>query len=220
MALDRREAGAAGHEDDRLVAVLAQEEAAVRAFEAQDGFFLHAVEHVVGEQAAGNVADVQLQEFVVVRRVGEREAAPLAVLEQDVDVLPGEELQAFVGRQLQMQYHHVVGDFFHFLHAAGHGFDRDVARSAHFLALDHHVGERLGGAEQGHSGVFFVFGKSTLLVTTVIHPAFQDFALAAAAGAVAAAIGQGESFAQPGFQQGFVLLGLILVVAGFDGDLK
>ena len=190
------------------------------AFEAQDGFFLHAVEYGIGEQAAGDVADVQLQEFVVVRRIGERKAAPLAVLEQDVDVLPGKELQALVGRQLQMQYHHVMGDFFHFLHAAGHGFDRDITRGPHFPALDHHVGERFGGAEQGHSGVFFTFGKRVFLVIAVIHPAFHDFALATAAGAVAAAVGQGEPFAQAGFQKSFVLVGLILVIAGFDGDLK
>jgi hypothetical protein len=36
------------------------------------------------------MADVQLQKGVVVRRVGQREAALLAVLEQDVDVLPGQ----------------------------------------------------------------------------------------------------------------------------------
>jgi len=43
---------------------------------------------------------VQLEQRVVVRRVGEREAAPPAVLEQDVDVLPGEVLQAVAGGSL------------------------------------------------------------------------------------------------------------------------
>jgi len=57
--------------------------------------------------------------------------------------------------------------------------------------------------------MLFVVGKGIFLVIAVIHPAFQNPAFAAAAGAVATAVGQGESFAQPGFQQGFVLLGLL-----------
>ena len=64
-ALDRREAGAAGDEDDRLVAVFAQEERAERTFEAQDVALLHLAEHVVGERAVGHVAHVQLDVRVV-----------------------------------------------------------------------------------------------------------------------------------------------------------
>jgi hypothetical protein len=58
--LDGRKAGARGQQDDGLVRVLAQEEAAERAFHAQDFLFLHAAEHMVGELAARHVADVQL----------------------------------------------------------------------------------------------------------------------------------------------------------------
>jgi hypothetical protein len=57
--LDRREAGARGQQHHRLVRVLAQEEAAERAFHAQDLLFLHRREHVVGELAARHVPDVQ-----------------------------------------------------------------------------------------------------------------------------------------------------------------
>ena len=85
--LDRREAGAAGDEDDRLVRFLAQIERAERAFEAQDLAALVLREQRVGEEPAGHVADVQLEQRVVVRRRGEREAAALAVLQQEVDVL-------------------------------------------------------------------------------------------------------------------------------------
>ena len=68
-------------------AVFAQEEAAERALQAQDVALLHLAEHVVGV-AAGDVADVQLDQLVGVRRVRHREAAPLAALQQEVDVLP------------------------------------------------------------------------------------------------------------------------------------
>ena len=47
------------------------------------------------------------EQRVVVRRIGEREAAPAAVLEQDIDVLSGEKLQAFAGGQLQPDDHDV-----------------------------------------------------------------------------------------------------------------
>ncbi len=92
--LDRREAGAAGDEDDRLVGVLAQVERAERPFEAQDLAALVLVEQLVGEEAARHVADVQLEQRVVVRRRRQRKAAPLAVLQQEVDVLAGEDIAA------------------------------------------------------------------------------------------------------------------------------
>ena len=57
--LDRRETGARRQQDHRLVGILAQVEAAVGAFDAQDFLFLHRGEHMVGELAAGHVADVQ-----------------------------------------------------------------------------------------------------------------------------------------------------------------
>ena len=71
--LDRREAGARGQQHDRLVAVFAQEEAAERAFQAQDVLFLHRAEDMVGELAAGHVAQVQFDRWraaQVRRRVG------------------------------------------------------------------------------------------------------------------------------------------------------
>jgi hypothetical protein len=47
-------------QDHRLGGVLAQEEAAEGTFDAQDFLFLHDAEHVVGELAARQVAQVQL----------------------------------------------------------------------------------------------------------------------------------------------------------------
>ena len=70
-ALDRREPGAAGDEDHRLVRILADKKAAERTFEAQDVTFLQSTEHLVGKQPARHMADVQFQQRVIVRRVGE-----------------------------------------------------------------------------------------------------------------------------------------------------
>ena len=100
--LDRREAGAAGDEDHRLVGFLAQVERPERPFEAQDLAALVRREQRVGEEAAGHVPDVQLEQRVVVRRGGEREAAAMPVLQQEVDVLPGEVLQPLVRRKLEL----------------------------------------------------------------------------------------------------------------------
>ena len=59
QGLDRRKARARGDHDDGLVA-LTQIEAAIRPFDAQDFFFFHCAKHVIGEFAAGRMADVQL----------------------------------------------------------------------------------------------------------------------------------------------------------------
>jgi hypothetical protein len=91
--LDRREAGAAGDQQHRFAGVLAQKEAAHWAAQAQQVALPHAAEDVFGELATRYAADVQLQQAVVVRRIGERERPSLAIPEQDVDVLSREELQ-------------------------------------------------------------------------------------------------------------------------------
>ena len=58
--LDGRKAGAGGQQDDGLVGILAQEEGAQRAFDAQDVAFLQGGEDLVGEQAARQVAEQSL----------------------------------------------------------------------------------------------------------------------------------------------------------------
>ena len=201
--LDRREAGARGDEDDRLVRVLAQEEGAERPLEAQDVALLHLAEHVVGELPAGDVAHVQLDQLVVVRRIGHREAAPRAVLEQELDVLAGEELQALVGRQLQVQHHHVVGEPLQLLHAAGQRLHLDVLRVAPMVRASitrSPSGLRL--AEERLALRLLLVGQRLLLVHAVVDLPFEELALAAAAGAVAAAIGQDDLLAQRGGEDG------------------
>src|SRR3989338_9877765 len=93
--LDRRETGAIGDENDRLVRAFAQPEFAEWALETQDIALFHFVEHILRESSALDLADMQLEEFAVVRRVGQREIARLLVFRQERDVLPGREAQSF-----------------------------------------------------------------------------------------------------------------------------
>jgi hypothetical protein len=84
-----------------------------------------------------------------VRRVGDGKAAAAAVLEQDVDVLAGEELQALAGRQLELEAHHVGRQRVMLLHAAGQLLHRDVAQAPTSRTFDHEVRQRPRAAEQG-----------------------------------------------------------------------
>ena len=188
--LDRREAGAARDEDHRLVGILAQVEGPERAFEAQDRALLHLVEHEARERAARRLAHVQLEELVVVRRVGHREAAPLAVLQQDVDVLPGEELQPLAGRKLQVEDGDILGGPFNLFHARGHRADREVLRAGELAHLEDDVGERMRAAGERLARGLLVVVQRALLVLAVLELARAQHALAGAARAVAASVGQ------------------------------
>ena len=189
-ALDRREAGAAGDEDDRLVRFLAQEERAERPFEAQDLAPFEFVEQLMGEMPAGDKANVQLEQRVVVRRRGEREAAAAAVLQQQVDVLAGQKLQALVRRQLDLHDGDVRRRLVDRLDAAGQLADLDVAAPAHFPDLEHEVGQRLRAAEERQALPLLVVGERRRLVGAVVDLPADDLPLARAACPVAAAVGQ------------------------------
>ena len=100
-ALDRGKAGAAGDEQDGFAAFFPQEKGAQRALKPQDFLGFHLVEHILGKRTTRDMPDMQLQEAVVMRRVGQAKAAALAILEHDVDVLPGKELQTLTGGQFE-----------------------------------------------------------------------------------------------------------------------
>jgi hypothetical protein len=106
-ALQRCEAGAPADEQARARRLLVEDESAERPLDAQQRALLHLVEGGVGEAAAGDLLDVQHEVLVVVRGVGQRVAAPLATLQQDVEILAGEKLQALGRRKLQAQLNHV-----------------------------------------------------------------------------------------------------------------
>ncbi len=165
------------------------------------------------------MADVQLQQGIVVRRIGQREAALPAVLEQDVDILSGEELQAFAGRQFQVDCHDVGRQPFDLLDARGQGLDRDVACRAKLPALQRQIGLCPGAAEECQAVGLFRVAERLRLCLPIVDAAGEHFPLARTAGAIAAAVGQGQALAQRGVEDRFVGLGGKLPAARPDGNL-
>jgi len=188
-ALDRRKAGASGDEDHRLVGIVADEEAAEWAFQAQDVAFLQRGKHLVGEQPPRHMANMKFQQRVVVRRIGERKAARLGVLQLEIDVLAGKKLQPLAGRQLDLHQHHVVGALLQFFHPARQRLHHDVLGGADFPGFDGEVGQRFGAAEQCASMRLFLVLQRGGRMLAVIDLAGQHLALAGPAGPVAAAVG-------------------------------
>ena len=147
MALIGAKPVSTGDQYQRLARVFAQEEAAMWPVDAHDVAFLHRRKDVAGVEAARYMANVKLQKGVIVRGVGQRKCAPPAVLEQDLDVLPGEELQPFAGRQLEFDDHDVGSRPRHFLHASRQRFDWQIPRRANVTHLDRQIAFRLGAAK-------------------------------------------------------------------------
>jgi hypothetical protein len=83
-----------------------------------------------GELAAGHQADVKLKKVVRVWWVGQRERAASAFLEQNIHVLASEELQALIGRQFEVDEHHLRRCARHFLYPCWQGPDRNILKSS------------------------------------------------------------------------------------------
>ena len=162
-------------------------------------------EDMVGELAAGHVAHVQFDRrraAQVVRRIGHAVAAPGAVAQDELDVLSGAVLQVLVGRQLQAQHGHVGGGPVDAQHAAGQLEHRVFAGAGHAARFDDAVGLRRGAAGEDEAGLLLGHRQRLVLVRAVDHAAFEQPALARAAGAVAAAVGQADALADGGRQDG------------------
>ena len=109
--LDGCKPGARGQKHDGFGAFFTQIKAAKRAFDAQDFFFLHGAEHVVGELAAGGVANMQLNARgfgLGVRRIAHGIGAAVTVTQQNLDILARVVLEHVAGRKLQAHQHHVI----------------------------------------------------------------------------------------------------------------
>ena len=153
------------------------------------------------------------------RRARQRKGAALAIGEQELDVLAGKELHAFVGRQLEADHHHVGGDAFQLLYAAGQRLDWDVARGIHLARFEREVGQRLRAAKQRHAGSPLVGGQRAVLGDAEVDRAGEHLALAGTAGAVLAAVGQVDAGIEGGFEDGGIGCHAELMAAGLEGDL-
>ena len=202
-AFYRREAGRARDEDHRLVAVLAQEERTERALELDHLAHLHAVEHVGREASSGNEPDLQ---FDFAARVGggrEREAALFAVVEQDVDVLPGAKAQRPLADQGEAHLHHVVGKARERHDACAMPMHGKPCRCNARHVFEFDVGERRRTARQHLARGDFGVAQRIGLVDAVVDAAGQQRAFAYAAAAVAAIERKRDLLAQCRFEQRF-----------------
>src|SRR6266508_2429155 len=69
----------------------------------------------------------------------------------------------------------------------------DIARFAHFARFDHHIRQRLRLTKECVAPLALLRGERLFRVTAVVDPAIDELSLAAAAGAVAAAVRQHET---------------------------
>ncbi|MPN32280.1 hypothetical protein SDC9_179758 [bioreactor metagenome] len=162
---------------------------------------------------------MQLEQRIVMRGVRQREAALFAILEQDVDVLAGEELQALAGRQAQVQFDDIRGQFFKFFDARGQCLGRNLVGRGDLPAFDAQVGLGPGAAVERHAGGLFRIRQGVRLGLPVVYEAGLDVSLASATGAILAAVGHGQALTQCRVEQGFIGFRSELAAARLDGDL-
>ena len=162
---------------------------------------------------------MQLKILVVVGRIGHGEAAPLAVLEKNVNVLAGEKLQALARWQLEVKDRDIFGGLLDLFHAAGQGADREVLCARELAHFENDVGQGARAAGERLAGGLLGGVKRALLVIAIRELAGAQNALARAAGAVATSVGQSNPLAQRGFQDGLARSDGESVAARLEPDL-
>ena len=172
----------------------------------QEGAFRELLEHVAGEGAARHVADVEHQVLVVRGAVREGEGAAPSVPEQDVDVLAGPVLEALGGGELEAELHHVVGEAGLRRDPRGEGARPGAGAVGPGRDTEIRSGARL--AEQGPPGPELALGEAArrflVVVAREVDAAGDDPAAARPAGAVAAAVREGDVLAERRVEDGFV----------------
>src|SRR5574340_952780 len=153
------------------------------------------------------------------RRVGQREAPALPVFHENVDVLTGEKLQPLVGGELQINDHYVRGDAFHPVDTAWQRFDFNVFYCPDFAAFDNKFRRWHSTAKKCHACLFLHIRQRGGGIAAEIDGSLYDFALAGAASAVPAAIGQWETLTKCGLKHSFPGLSKKDMFARLDGDL-
>ena len=140
-------------------------------------------------------------ELAHVRRGREREAALVAVGQQDVDVLAGVEPRHFRALDLQQHPHHVVRQRVQPRHARGVGLHRDVAERPDRHVLDLDVRERRRAAGEHLARGALGRGQERLLIDAIVDGPLQQRGLALAAAAAAAVVRHEHAFAERRVEQ-------------------
>ena len=213
--LDRREAGTARHHDDRLIGVLAQIEAAQRSLEAKQVSYFQFTKNMLGEGAARGVPHMDLErgDTAGIGTRGERIAAPPAFLEQDVDVLPGEEAEILVHRQPHAQDGDVGRRLVEPLHPAGNDAR---AHALDFVNLDHQLGERLRLAKERIALRLVAVRQIRGVHRAVVDASLEHRTAAGAAHAGAAAVGQHVARIESRLQDGVAVRNFVGMAARFQ----
>jgi hypothetical protein len=217
-ALDGGEAGAAANQHRRARGIFPQKKAAERPTDTPHGLFLHAVEHLVGEQAAFDITNVQFHERIVVWCIGDRERTWFMPFDQHVDVLAGQKLHAIAGRQLQVDADHVMRELLQSFHPAGEGLDLDVTCGIDFA---HDNVEVAGGTRLAEQCLVIgqvVLAQRQWRTIRVFHAPAGQCTHARTAGAIAAAVWQNDALAQRGIQYAFRCFNGKAMAAGLYGD--
>ena len=199
--LDGRETSARGQQHHGLGAVFTQVEAAKRPLNAQNIFFFHDAKNVICELAAWHVAYVQFGAGVFelqVRCGSHGVGAPVAVAQQEFNILASVVLEHITGWQLQAHQHHIVRGLGQAAHANRHFLDWESTFVGDLPRFEHHIRMRHGAAGQDETLFGFFRRQSLELVRALRDGAFEFFALARAAGTVLAAVGQANALANGG----------------------
>ncbi len=72
------------------------------------------------------MANMQFQQLIIKRRISQRETPPLAIFEQNINVLASQEAQTRRGWQFQGQFHDIIRELAHTLNPDRQGFNFDL----------------------------------------------------------------------------------------------
>ncbi len=214
--LDRRKAGTTGQQDSRLGRIFTQVEATVRAVEAQNILDFHGRKNLIGKHPARHMADMQLQQIALIRRISQRKAAFSTILEQNINVLPGEKLKVFAGWQTQMHIHDIRRDLFQLFDPCRQGLDRNLAGRNDLLALDFQISLGRCTAIKRQARGLFIVAQGMRRGLAVLNLTTQHLALTGTTGTILAAVRHGQPLAQGSIQQSFVSLDRELAATGLD----
>lgn len=219
-ALDRRKPCPCGEEEQGARRIPAQREIAQRRLDAQDVFFLHTAEDVAGKFSALDPADVQFDEPGRVRRIGNGKTALAAITQEDVEILPGNELQTFGSGQLEVKTHHVMRQQFHLFHPARQSLHHDLLRGFACTRCDGDIAQWPRLTEQSQARADFLLAQGIGRAGAVIDPAFQNLALARTALTIAATVGQRHRLADRRRDDVFAFLDGEIAPAGLDAHFE
>ena len=216
-ALDRRETGTTGNEEHRAIRLLAQRECPERRLDAQHSLVLEGIEDKIGEGSTLDVTDMQFDELVVMRCIGNGERAALAIFQEKFKILSREELQALRIRQLQHHAHDIVSQGLVDVYLARHDPWLDLGRTLEQMGFDQQIAGRNSLADQ-HT--ILIVRQSRRVAMGIVKTAGDKLHLACPAIPAATAVGEDHILPQRSIENCLVLADLKRPALWLNCDLK